>query len=116
MKSVKRKSEPIPIPIVETGSNIESEPSFLNKRKSKRVIYSMPVFKSETTEETETDVTDASPVHSKYIHSVISRKLSQDPIFGMYQDVIDVSFKIWRSTFKYKHIFVDGKKYKETQG
>jgi len=36
----------------------------------------------------------------------------------VYQDKTDVSFKIGRSSFKYndKHVFMDGKKYKATQG
>ena len=36
----------------------------------------------------------------------------------MYQNDKDSSFKIGRSSFKYnnKHLFVDGKKYKSTQG
>jgi len=44
--------------------------------------------------------------------------LSHDPTFGVYQDETDGSFKIGRSSFKYKdkHVFVDGKKYKATQG
>ena len=36
----------------------------------------------------------------------------------MYQDDKDSSFKIGRSSFEYnnKHVFVDGKKYRSTQG
>jgi hypothetical protein len=36
----------------------------------------------------------------------------------VYQDETDGSFKIGRSTSKYndKHVFVDGRKYKATQG
>ena len=39
------------------------------------------------------------------------------PLF-VYQDGTDGSFKIGRSSFKYnnKHVFVDGKRYKATQG
>jgi len=57
-------------------------------------------------------------VHSNYIHNVLRRRLSHDPTFGVYQDETDGSFKIGRSSFKYKdkHVFVDGKKYKATQG
>ena len=46
------------------------------------------------------------------------RKLSHDPTFGVYQNDTDGSFKIGSSSFKYtdKHVFVDGRKYKATQG
>ena len=49
---------------------------------------------------------------------MLRRKLSHDPTFGVYQYDTDSSFKIGRSNFKYneKHIFVDGRKYKATQG
>ena len=62
--------------------------------------------------------TDLSPMHSEYIQNVLRRKESHDPTFGVYQDDADGSFKIGRSSFKYndKHVFVDGRKYKVTQG
>ena len=49
---------------------------------------------------------------------MLRRKLSHDPTFGVYQDDTDCSFKIGRSSFKYndKNVFVDGRKYKATQG
>jgi uncharacterized protein YegP (UPF0339 family) len=76
------------------------------------------VFKTETVQsESETDISDASPIHSKYIHRVLSSKVSHDPTFGVYKDT-DGSFKTGRSNFKYNdmHVLVDGKKYKATQG
>ena len=62
--------------------------------------------------------TDVSPMHSEYIQNVLRRKVSHDPMFGVYQDDTDGSFKIGRSSFKYydKHIFVEGRKYKVTHG
>ena len=98
LKTEKLKREPIPIPIIETT----------RKRG--------PFNKAEKLEpELETN---SQPVHSKYTHNVMRRKLSHDPTFGVYQDETDSSFKIGRSCFKYndKHVFVDGKKYKATQG
>jgi len=55
---------------------------------------------------------------SEYIQNVLRRKVSHDPTFGAYQDDTDGSFEIGLSSFKYKakHLFVDGKKYKATQG
>jgi hypothetical protein len=54
--------------------------------------------------------TDSLPVHSKYTHNVLRRKLSHDPTFGVYRDDNDGSFKIGSSCFKYnKHVFVDGR-------
>jgi len=62
--------------------------------------------------------TNSQPVHSKYIQNVLRRILSDDPTFGVYQNETDGSFKIGSSSFKYadKHVFVDGRKYKATQG
>ena len=39
-------------------------------------------------------------------------------MFGVNRDDTDGSFKIGRSSFKYnnKHVFLDGKRYKATQG
>jgi len=45
--------------------------------------------------------TNSQPVHSKYIHKVLRRKLSHDPTFGVYQDDTDGSFKIGILGFKY---------------
>jgi len=58
------------------------------------------------------------PVHSKYMDNLLKRKGSHDPTIGVYQDDKASSFKIGRLTFKYsnKHVFVDGKNYKSTQG
>jgi len=71
------------------------------------------LFKTESESEP-----DTSPTHSKYIHSASTCKVSHDPTFGVYQDDTDGSFKIGSSSFKYnnKHVFVDGKRYKATQG
>ena len=57
-------------------------------------------------------------MHSEYIKNVLRRKVSHDPRFGVYQDDTGGSFKIGRSSFKHndKHVFVDGRKYKATQG
>ena len=57
-------------------------------------------------------------MHSKYINDVLRRKVSHDPTFGVQQDDNDGCFKRGRLSFKYnnKHVFVDGKKYKETPG
>ena len=76
----------------------------------------MPWFKTETLDsESETD---SSPVHSNYINNVLKRKVSHDRSFGVYEDGTDGSFKIGRSGLKFnnKHVFVNGKKYKATQG
>jgi hypothetical protein len=73
----------------------------------------VPLFKAESQSSTDTP-----PTHSKYIHSVLTRKVSRDPTFGVYQDDTDVSFEIGRSSYKYnnKHVFVDGKRFMATQG
>ena len=101
-KTEKRKREPIPIPIIEAGDV-----------KQKRIIRSVPLFKTESESET-----DTLPSHSKYIKDVLTRKVSHDTTFGVYQDETDGSFKIGQSNFKYnnKHVLVDGKRYKATQG
>ena len=86
------------------------------KPKRKRIIGSVPVFKTERLKsESETD---SLPLHSNYIQKVLKRKTSHDPTFGVYQDDTDGSLKIGRSNFKYndKHLFVYGKKYKATKG
>jgi hypothetical protein len=72
----------------------------------------VPLFKTECESET-----DTSPSHSKCIHNVLTRKISHDPTFGVYQDDTEGSSKIGRSSFKYnnKDVFVDGKRYKSTQ-
>jgi hypothetical protein len=118
LKTEKRKRDPIPIPIVETGGTPDSKPSFKTKAKRKRIIGSAPVFKTESTEsETDTE-SSVSPVHSKYIQGVLRRKVSHDHTFGVYQDDANGSFKIGRSKFKFsnKHVFVDGRRYKATPG
>ena len=108
LKTEKQKREPISI--IETGSTI---PSFKTKPKRKRIVGSVPLFKRESESET-----DTSRTQSKYIHNVLSRKVSHESNFGDCQDDIDGSFKIVRSSFKYnnKHVFVDGKRYNATQG
>ena len=80
LKSEKQKREPIPIPIIETGV---TQPSFKTKPKRKRIIGSLPWFKTETLDyESETDFLS---VYSKYINDVLRRKASHDPTFGVYQ-------------------------------
>ena len=110
LKTEKQKRKPIPVPIIETGS---TKPSFKTKPKRKRIIASVPLFKTES--ESETDI---SRTHSRYIHNVLTRKVSLDSTFGVYQNDNYGSFNISRSGFKYnnKHVFVDGKRYKATQG
>ena len=95
---------------METSS---AKQSFKTKPKRKRIIGSVPLFKMESKPET-----DVSPMHSEYIQNVLRRKMSQDHTYGVYQDYAYGSFKIGRSSFKYKdkHVFVDGRKYKATQG
>jgi len=113
LKSEKQKLETIRIPIVENGV---THPTFKTKPKRKRITGSLPWFKTETLgSESETDTL---PVHSKYINNVLKRKVSHDRTYGVYQDETDGSFKIGRSGFKFnnKHVFVDGKNYKATQG
>ena len=109
LKTEKQKREPIPIPIVEPAS---TKPSLITKPKRKRIIRSVPLFKTEKLE-SESEI-DSFP----YIQNVLKRKTSHDPTFGLYQDETDRSFKIGRYSFKYndKHMFVDGKMYKATQG
>jgi len=77
LENWKLKREHIPIPIIQTT------------RKSG------PFIKAEKLEpELETN---SQPVHSKYIHNVLRRKLSHDPTFGVYQD--DTEIGSW--SFKY---------------
>jgi len=71
-KTEKQKREPIPIPIIETGS---TKPSFKTNPKWKRLIGSLSLYKKES--ESETDTT---PTHSKYINNVLTRILSHDPL------------------------------------
>ena len=54
----------------------------------------------------------------KVYFNVLTSKVSHDPTFGVYQDDTNGAFKIGSSNFKYndKHVFVDGKRYKTTQG
>ena len=113
MKSEKQKRETIPIPIVETGC---TQPSFKTLTKRKGIFGSLPLFKTESLDSV--SETDSLPVHSKNINNVLGRKISHDPTFGVYQDDTDVSFKIGRSSFKYKvkHVFVDRKNYKAKPG
>jgi len=72
LKTEKRKREPIPIPIIETRS---TTPSLKTKPKRKHIIGSVPLFQTEIESET-----DTSPAHSKYIHNVLTRKVSLDPL------------------------------------
>ena len=76
MKTEKQKLEPIPI--IETSS---TKTNFKTKPKRIRIIGSVPLFKTESESET-----DTSPTHSKYIHNVLTRNVSHDPTFGVYQD------------------------------
>jgi len=69
----KQKREPIPI-----IENRNTKPSFKTKPKRKLIIGPVPLFKTES----ESD-TNASPTHSTYIHIVLTRKVSHDPIFSV---------------------------------
>jgi len=73
--------EPIPIPIVETSS---TKPNFKTKPKRKRIIGSVPLFKTES--ESETVVL---PIPSEYIQNVLKHKVPHDSMFGVYQDDTD---------------------------
>ena len=99
-----------PLPIIGNGSN---KPSFKKKHKRKRIIGSVPIVKTES--ESETDISSA---YSKYIPNVLACKASAVHTFVVYEENTGCSFKIGRSSFKYnnKHVFVDGKMYKATQG
>ena len=85
LETEKQKREHIPIPIIETGS---TKPSFKRKPERKRIISSLPVFKTKT--ESETDI---SPTHSKYIHNVFTRTVSHDPTFGFSKMILTVHLK-----------------------
>ena len=107
VKTEKRNREPIPNRLVVTGSTPDSKPNFENRKQHKRIIGSAPVFKSETAQSgSETDVSVSSSIHSEYIHSVLGRKVSHDPTFGVYQDDTDGSFKIGKSSFKYNDKYI----------
>jgi hypothetical protein len=96
LKTEKRKREPIAFPIIEA------------------TLKTGPFIKAENSEsEIETSLL---PVHLKYIHNMLKRKLSHDPTFGVYQDDTDGSFKIGRSNFTYNDnsVFVEGRN--ATQG
>ena len=71
------------------------------------IIGSVALFQSESESETEDSST-----HSKYIDSVLTRKLSYEHNFGVYEDDTDGSFTIVRSCNKYynKNLYVDGKR------
>ena len=81
------------------------------KPKRKHTIGSVPLFKTEFDSETDVSL-------SECIQNVLEHKVSHDPTFGVFQDNYDGSFKIGRSKYKYndKHVFVDDRKYKTTQG
>jgi hypothetical protein len=87
LKTDKRKVEPIPNPIADTG---RTKPSFTTKPKRKHIIRSDPLFKTEMLEEE--SETDSLPVHSKYINNFLKRKATHDPTFGVYQHDTDGSF------------------------
>jgi hypothetical protein len=71
LKTEKRKREPIPIPIVETGG---TKPSFATKLKCKRINGSVPLFETESlVSESETG---SLPMHSKYINNASKRKVA----------------------------------------
>ena len=87
------------------------KPILNREPKRKIIIGSVPLFKNSESE------TDDSPMHAKYIHNVLNRKVSHDLNFGVYQDDTNGSFKIGWSNFKNnnKHVFVDGKRNKAKQ-
>ena len=73
----------------------------------------MPLFITES--ESENDI---SSIRLDYIKNEFRREVSNDPTFCVYQDDTDGSFRMERSKFIYndKHVFVNGRKYKATQG
>jgi hypothetical protein len=73
----------------------------------------VPLFITES--ESENDI---SSIRLDYIKNEFRREVSNDPTFGVYQDDTDGSFRMGRSKFIYndKHVFVNGRKYKATQG
>jgi hypothetical protein len=81
----KQKRESIPNPIIGTG---RTKPSFKTKTNRKHIIGSVPLFKTDNESET-----NSSPTHSKYIHNLLTRKVSHDPTFGVYQEDANGSFK-----------------------
>jgi hypothetical protein len=98
LKTEKLNREPIAVPIIETTPKTAT---FIKAEKPESEIE-----------------TGFQPVHSKYIHNLLKRKLTHDPTFGVYQDDTDGSFKIGRSSFTYNNnsVFVDGKIYNAIQG
>ena len=85
LKTEKRKREPIPILITESAD-----------AKRKRIIGSVPLFKTESESET-----DTLPAHSKYIKDVLTHKVSHDPTFGVHQDDTDDSFVVYAGVIYY---------------
>ena len=85
LKTEKEKRESIPNPIIEIS---RTKPSFKTKTKRKIIIGSVPLFKTDNESET-----NSSPMHSKYIHNLLTRKVSHDPTFGVYQEDANGSFK-----------------------
>jgi len=80
LKVEKQKREPIPIPIIESGS---TKPGFKTKPIWKRVIGSVPLFKKAS--ESETD--------SNYIHNVLSRKYPMTPLLVCSKMIITALLK-----------------------
>ena len=76
-KTEKHKSEPIPIPIIETGD-----------KKRKLMIDPVPLFKTDS--ESENDIL---PPHSKYIQDVLTRKVSHDPRLVYTKTILMVPLK-----------------------
>jgi hypothetical protein len=98
LRTERLNREPIAVPIIETTRKTGP---FIKAKKPESEIQ-----------------TGFQPVHSKYIHNVLKRKLTHDPTFGVYQDDTDGSFKIGRSSFTYtdNSVFLDGRKYSASQG
>jgi hypothetical protein len=76
----------------------------------------VPLFETQSLESD--SEADFLPMHSKCIHNVLTRKLSHNSNFGVYQDDKDGSFNLRRSgsTYNNKDVFVDSKNYKANQG
>ena len=71
--------------MIENGS---TKHSFKTKPKRKRIIVSVPLFKTEIESET-----DSSPTHSKYIHNVLTRIYHMTPLKVFTKMILTVHLK-----------------------
>jgi hypothetical protein len=78
LKTETQMRETVPFPIIETGS---TKSNLKTKPKLKRIIGSLPVFKSET---------DISPMPTQYIQNGFRRNVSFDPMFSVNEMIMTV--------------------------